>query len=85
MTAVAILGTGKMGSAMARRLAASGFHLTLWNRTSTKAEDLGVGRVPANPAEATDPQTHDAAVRRTACQRSSSLFTFQPPLRTRSA
>ncbi|MGA8207197.1 MAG: NAD(P)-dependent oxidoreductase [Candidatus Dormiibacterota bacterium] len=52
MTAVAILGTGKMGSAMARRLAAVGFDLTLWNRTSTKAEELGVGRVAATPAEA---------------------------------
>ncbi len=52
MTAVAILGTGKMGSAMALRLADSGFDLILWNRTSTKAEELGVGRVAATPAEA---------------------------------
>lgn len=53
MPAVAILGTGKMGSAIARRLAGSGFDLTLWNRTSAKAEELGVGRVAATPAEAT--------------------------------
>lgn len=70
MTAVAILGTGKMGSAMARRLAASGFDLTLWNRTSTKAEELGVGRVAATPAEAArdaevviSSLTNEAAVR----------------------
>ena len=52
MTTVAILGTGKMGGAMARRLAGSGFDLTLWDRTSSKAEELHVGRVVATPAEA---------------------------------
>jgi len=30
---VAILGTGKMGSAIAAGLAEAGFELTLWNRT----------------------------------------------------
>ncbi len=38
MTTVAILGTGRMGGAMARRLAASGFEVVLWNRTRDKAE-----------------------------------------------
>jgi 3-hydroxyisobutyrate dehydrogenase-like beta-hydroxyacid dehydrogenase len=52
MPTVAILGTGKMGSAMARRLASSGFELSLWNRTRTRAEELGLGRVAATPAEA---------------------------------
>ena len=36
----AILGTGRMGSAMARRLAAAGFRVYLWNRTLGKAEVL---------------------------------------------
>jgi 3-hydroxyisobutyrate dehydrogenase-like beta-hydroxyacid dehydrogenase len=70
MTTVAILGIGKMGGAMARRLAHSGFTVTLWNRTSTKAEELHVGRVAATPAEAArdadvviSSLTNDAAVR----------------------
>jgi 3-hydroxyisobutyrate dehydrogenase-like beta-hydroxyacid dehydrogenase len=49
---VAILGTGKMGGAMARRLNAAGHELTLWNRTRERAEALGVGTVAATPAEA---------------------------------
>ncbi len=49
---VGILGTGKMGGAMARRLDAKGHELTLWNRTRERAEALGVGRVAATPAEA---------------------------------
>jgi len=51
---VAILGTGKMGGAMARRLEATGHELTLWNRTRERAEALGVGRVAATPAEAAE-------------------------------
>ena len=51
-TKIAILGTGKMGGAMARRLATSGFDLTLWNRTPGRARDLGIGRVAATPADA---------------------------------
>ena len=49
---VAIIGTGKMGGAMARRLKAQGYELTLWNRTRERAEALGVGKVVSNPAEA---------------------------------
>lgn len=49
---VAILGTGKMGGAMARRLEGAGHELTLWNRTRQRAEALGVGKVAATPAEA---------------------------------
>jgi 3-hydroxyisobutyrate dehydrogenase-like beta-hydroxyacid dehydrogenase len=37
---------------MARRLADSGFDVTLWNRTSSKAEELHLGRVAPTPAEA---------------------------------
>src|SRR5258706_5487296 len=49
---VAIIGTGKMGGAMARRLKSQGHELTLWNRTREKAEALGAGKVAATPAEA---------------------------------
>jgi 3-hydroxyisobutyrate dehydrogenase-like beta-hydroxyacid dehydrogenase len=49
---VAILGTGKMGAAAARRLASQGFDLHLWNRTPEKAEALRVGEVFATPEEA---------------------------------
>jgi len=49
---VAVIGTGKMGGAMARRLATQGHELTLWNRTRERAEALGVGRVVSTPAEA---------------------------------
>jgi 3-hydroxyisobutyrate dehydrogenase len=41
-----------MGSAIARRLASSGIDLTLWDRTSAKAQALKVGRVALTPAEA---------------------------------
>jgi 3-hydroxyisobutyrate dehydrogenase-like beta-hydroxyacid dehydrogenase len=51
---VAILGTGKMGGAMARRLGSMGHQLTLWNRTRQRAEALGVGVVAPTPAEAAD-------------------------------
>jgi 3-hydroxyisobutyrate dehydrogenase-like beta-hydroxyacid dehydrogenase len=51
---VAILGTGKMGGAIARRLKAESHELALWNRTRKRAEALGVGRVAATPAEAVE-------------------------------
>jgi len=51
---VAILGTGKMGGAMARRLDSAGHELTLWNRTRERAENLGIGTVAATPAEAAE-------------------------------
>jgi 3-hydroxyisobutyrate dehydrogenase len=49
---VGILGTGKMGGAMARRLNGAGHELTLWNRTPERAQALGVGKVATTPAEA---------------------------------
>ena len=49
---VAIIGTGKMGGAMARRLKSQGHELTLWNRTRERAEALGAGKVASTPAEA---------------------------------
>ena len=49
---VAILGTGKMGSAIATRLSAAGFQVVLWNRTRSRAEALGLGTVADTPAGA---------------------------------
>jgi 3-hydroxyisobutyrate dehydrogenase-like beta-hydroxyacid dehydrogenase len=51
-TRVAVLGTGRMGSAIARRLADTGIELVLWNRTRARAEDVGAGHVAATPADA---------------------------------
>jgi len=50
---IALLGTGIMGSHMARRLAQAGFAVTVWNRDRAKAERLsqfGV-RVAETPSE----------------------------------
>src|ERR1700724_2002302 len=51
-TRVAVLGTGKMGGAIARRLKKGGFEVSVWDRTKSKAEALGVGRVADSPADA---------------------------------
>ena len=50
---VAVLGTGILGGAMARNLAAAGHDVTAWNRTREKAEGLGA-TVADTPAEAVD-------------------------------
>ena len=49
---VAILGTGKMGSAIAGRLDEAGFEVVLWNRTRSRAEALALGTVADTPAVA---------------------------------
>lgn len=49
---VAILGTGKMGSAIARRLHGVGNDLAVWNRTRSRAQRLGFASVAETPAEA---------------------------------
>ena len=49
---VAVLGTGKMGSAIATRLDTAGFEVVLWNRTRSRAEALGLGTVAETPAAA---------------------------------
>ncbi len=49
---IAVLGTGKMGSAIAARLSAAGFEIVLWNRTRSRAEALGLGAVADTPAVA---------------------------------
>jgi 3-hydroxyisobutyrate dehydrogenase-like beta-hydroxyacid dehydrogenase len=51
VTKVAVVGLGGMGSRIARRLLDAGHELTVWNRTPSKAEALGVP-VAASPAEA---------------------------------
>jgi len=40
MTTIGWLGTGRMGSAMARRLLLAGSDVMVWNRTRSKAEEL---------------------------------------------
>lgn len=40
MTSIAVLGAGHMGTAIARRLLATGQRVTVWNRTPTKATVL---------------------------------------------
>jgi 3-hydroxyisobutyrate dehydrogenase-like beta-hydroxyacid dehydrogenase len=55
---VAILGAGKMGSAIATRLSETGFRVVIWNRTRSRAEALGVGRVADTAATA----AHDAEI-----------------------
>src|SRR4051812_13125727 len=50
---IAIAGTGKMGSAIAKRLLSQGHGVTVWNRTPDRAQalvDAGAVRV-ATPAE----------------------------------
>jgi 3-hydroxyisobutyrate dehydrogenase-like beta-hydroxyacid dehydrogenase len=49
---VAVLGAGKMGSAIANRLAHEGFEVVLWNRTRSRAEELRLGTVVDTPAAA---------------------------------
>lgn len=49
---VAVLGTGKMGAAIARRLDQRGFKVSLWNRTRARADAVGIGEVHDTAAEA---------------------------------
>jgi 3-hydroxyisobutyrate dehydrogenase-like beta-hydroxyacid dehydrogenase len=51
-TRVAVLGTGRMGSAIVRRLAETGAPPVVWNRTRSRAEALGAGTVVGTPADA---------------------------------
>lgn len=48
---VAVLGTGIMGAAMAKNIAAAGHDAVVWNRTEEKARDTGLP-VAASPQEA---------------------------------
>ncbi len=55
MTTVAVLGTGRMGSAMARALAGAGLQVVLWNRSPEPAQSLAAelaAEAVATPADA---------------------------------
>src|SRR5262249_8305035 len=58
MADVAVLGTGRMGAAIARRLAAAGHAVTVWNRTEASARRVAASlpeagiRVAADAADA---------------------------------
>ncbi|WP_204037119.1 NAD(P)-dependent oxidoreductase [Micromonospora qiuiae] len=54
MTDIAVLGTGRMGTAVARRLLAGGNRVSVWNRTPTKARALAAAgaHVATTPAAA---------------------------------
>ncbi|WIM93317.1 NAD(P)-dependent oxidoreductase [Actinoplanes oblitus] len=51
MENIAVLGTGRMGSATVRRLSAAGYPVTAWNRDPARAEATGA-KVARTPAEA---------------------------------
>jgi len=54
VTAVGVLGIGRMGGAMARALAVAGFEVVSWNRTPDAARRLAAeigGRAVASPAD----------------------------------
>ena len=54
--AIAVLGTGIMGAAMARNLLSAGMEVRVWNRSREKAEPLADdgATVADSPAEATE-------------------------------
>ncbi|MGK5740994.1 NAD(P)-dependent oxidoreductase [Micromonospora sp. URMC 103] len=54
MTKIAVLGTGRMGGAIAHRLLACGHPVTVWNRTPSRTEAVrrAGAHVAASPAEA---------------------------------
>src|SRR5438270_1324667 len=54
MAKIAFLGLGKMGAPMAARLLSSGHDVTIWNRTSAKAEPFAKlgATAAASPADA---------------------------------
>lgn len=54
--AISVLGTGRMGSALARALLQAGYRTTVWNRTKQKAEPLAAvgATVAASVLEAVD-------------------------------
>jgi 3-hydroxyisobutyrate dehydrogenase len=60
MTLIALLGTGLLGSGMARRFLAQGRGVTVWNRTEDKARALAAegASVAASPAAAVDGADH---------------------------
>jgi 3-hydroxyisobutyrate dehydrogenase len=59
---VAMLGTGIMGGAMARNIAAAGLEVTAWNRTREKAEALAGERIEVADSPADAARDADAVV-----------------------
>ena len=58
---VTVIGAGRMGSAMVGRLSGAGHHVTVWNRTRARAEDVAArhdAAVAPSPREA----VHESAV-----------------------
>ena len=53
---VAVLGTGTMGTPIARRLLDAGFSVRVWNRTAARAQPLAAdgANVTTSPSEAAD-------------------------------
>ena len=52
MAKIAVLGTGRMGAAIARRLLDTGHHVTVWNRTAGKTAPLVAAGARAAPTPA---------------------------------
>jgi 3-hydroxyisobutyrate dehydrogenase-like beta-hydroxyacid dehydrogenase len=52
MTRIAFLGLGRMGTAMARNLAAAGYTVTVWNRTPKPPTEVPGARIAATIADA---------------------------------
>src|SRR4051795_8910127 len=52
MATIAVLGTGRMGSAIVRRLLDTGHRVTVWNRTAGKTEPLVAAGARAAPTPA---------------------------------
>lgn len=57
MQRISFLGTGAMGSRMAKNLFDAGYEVTVWNRTQDKAQhlfDMGINKAPSPKEAATD-------------------------------
>src|SRR5436190_17958457 len=55
-SAIAVLGTGRMGAPIARNLLAAGFEVSVWNRTAERAAPLTAdgARLSSSPAGAAE-------------------------------
>ncbi|HPA52809.1 MAG TPA: NAD(P)-dependent oxidoreductase [Thermoanaerobaculia bacterium] len=62
MSDVSLLGTGLLGAPIARRLAATGLSVTVWNRTAAKAEALGREGLAVAPTAASALEASPVAI-----------------------
>lgn len=62
MSDVSLLGTGLLGAPIARRLAATGLSVTVWNRTAAKAEALGGEGLAVAPTAAAALEASPASI-----------------------